>query len=130
MCAGVANENRTLPPFHRKISTDFSYFFSLVLVIWRPSRGAQHAAVASAVKRGAMVTPFTLETQLLLVDEQSPYIGLTMQLTARRADGATVMLAYRPGASGYQTHIRTIAYTDGRRIEVLDKFHVVTNWPP
>lgn len=95
----------------------------------RPLRGAQHAAVASTLKSGATVTPFTLKTRLLFFEEQSPYTHLTMQLTARRADGTTVMLAYRPGMSEERAHVRTIAYPDGRRTEVLDEFRAVTKWP-
>lgn len=106
--------------------------FALTLLVGagaRPLRGAQHATVASAAKRGAAVTPFTLKTQLLSFDDQSPYTGFMMQLAARRADGATVTLAYRSGTSEEQTNFRTITYPDGRRIEVLDKSHVVTRWP-
>ena len=39
------------------------------------------------------------------------------------------MLAYRAGESGAQASMRTIFYPDGRRTDMLDKFHAVTDWP-
>lgn len=101
----------------------------LICVATPLSRGAQHTGKAAA--QNARVTPFTLETQLHFYDAPASSYRLSRQVTARKADGTQVTLAYRPTNRPDAAHaqMRVIVYPDGRRADVYDALHAVTRWP-
>lgn len=101
----------------------------LICVATPLSHGAQHAAKAAA--QNARATPFTLATQVHFYDEPASSYRLSRSITARRADGTQVTLAYDPmlGPDPVQAQMRVIVYPDGRRAEVYDALHAVTHWP-
>lgn len=101
----------------------------LICVATPLSRGAQHPEKATT--RNVRATPFTLTTQIHFYDRPASSYRLSRSITARRADGTRVTLAYDPmlGSDAARARIRVIVYPDGRRVEVYDALHAVTRWP-